>query len=64
MMDKRIEVGDLVRNLNSESKMTGVIVGWKTNKWEDDFGESVHPVVLWSDGRCNWIMVHRVAVVQ
>ena len=58
-----MQIGDLVKNLNSESKMTGVIVGWKTNKWEDDFGGDRHPVVIWADGRCNWIMSHSVSVV-
>ena len=52
-----MKVGDLVRNLNSESKMTGIIVDW-----HEDGG--VHPRVLWADGRCSWVMRHRVEVVD
>ncbi|MBN86765.1 MAG: hypothetical protein CL885_04510 [Dehalococcoidia bacterium] len=59
-----MKVGDLVRNLNSESKMTGVVVDWKVTNWEDDFGCSKHPVVLWADGRQNWIMAHRVELAN
>ena len=58
-----MQIGDLVRNLNSESGMTGVIVGWEVTKWEDDFGNSMHPVVIWADGRKGWIMAHRVSAV-
>jgi len=47
-----VRIGDLVRNLNSEMGMTGVIVGWSTG-----------PVVLWADGSRSWIMAHRVSVV-
>ena len=59
-----MKIGDLVRNLNSEARCTGIIVGWKTYPWEDDFGKSIHPTVLWADGRCNWIMAHRVELVR
>ena len=58
-----MQIGDLVRNLNSESGMTGVIVDWEVTKWEDDFGNSRHPVVIWADGRQGWIMAHRVTAV-
>ena len=53
-----MKIGDLVKNLNSESRITGVIVGWHQTT---DFP---CPVVQWSDGRCNWIMPHRVEVVR
>ena len=59
-----MKVGDLVRNLNSESGMTGVIVGWSDDK-RPGIGtlRRRDPVVLWADGRCSWIMAHRVSVV-
>jgi len=57
-----MKVGDLVRNLNSESGMTGVIVGWSDNQYTNHPGRR-DPVVLWADGRCNWIMSYRVSVV-
>ena len=38
-----MKVGDLVTNLNSESKMTGIVVGWKNR---GPLG--VHPRVLWA----------------
>ncbi len=53
----KVKVGDLVRNLNSESGMTGVVVGW-----HEIFGVK-NPVVQWADGRCGWIGTARVAVV-
>ena len=58
-----MKVGDLVKNLNSESKMTGVVVGFEFHK-PIDGGYSVRmPVVLWSDKRCSPIMPDRAAVV-
>lgn len=59
-----MKIGDLVRNLNSESGMTGVIVDMVMNSWEDDFGNSIHPVVIWADGRQGWVQKHRVEVVN
>ena len=50
-----MKVGDLVTNLNSESKMTGIVVGWKNR---GPLG--VHPRVLWADGRLSWAMKHFV----
>lgn len=55
-MRKSIKVGDLVRNLNSESGMSGVIIGWTCRKRKV-------PRVLWADGRCSWIMAHRISVI-
>ena len=55
-----MKIGDLVKNLNSESRMTGIIVGWHQATATAD----PTPLVLWADGRCNWIVLHRVEVVQ
>ena len=55
-----MKIGDLVKNLNSESRMLGVVVDWHQS--------STHslptPLVLWSDGRCNWIVLNRVEMVR
>ena len=56
--------GDLVKNLNSESRMTGIIVGWSDHQQSDPREERRDPVVLWADGRCNWIVRHRVKVID
>ena len=58
-----MKVGDLVRNLNSEMGMTGVIVGWSDLQEADPREGRRDPFVLWADGRCSWIMAHRVSVV-
>ena len=51
-----MKVGDLVSNLNSESKMTGVVVDFEIKKAFGG-GYSVRmPVVLWADKRCSSIM--------
>jgi hypothetical protein len=58
-----VKVGDLVRNLNSESKMTGIVVGWhKDSELYENGG--THPRVLWADGRCSWAMRHRAEVIN
>lgn len=54
-----MKIGDLVKNLNSESGMTGIIVGWKNR---GPLG--IEPRVLWADGRCSWIMHHLIEGVQ
>ena len=54
----------LVRNLNSESRMPGVIVDFELRKAGGGFYSVRMPVVLWSDGRCNPIMPDRVEVVD
>lgn len=59
-----MQVGDLVKNLNSESGLVGVVVDWTDNKWPDNTQNSNHPVVLWSDGRISWIMERLVEVVS
>ncbi len=48
-----MKIGDLVKNLNSEMGMLGIIVDWHDN----------NPVVQWSDGRCNWITLNRTEVI-
>lgn len=53
-----MKIGDLVENLNSESKMTGIVVAWHKHHG------IAHPVVQWADGRCNWIMQHLVRGVR
>jgi hypothetical protein len=55
-----MKIGDLVKNLNSESRMTGIIIGWHQAMATAD----PTPLVLWADGRCNWIVLHRVEVVN
>ena len=51
-----MKVGDLVRNLNSESGMLGIIVGWHS-------GGKICPIVHWNDGRTSWVMPHLVKVI-
>jgi hypothetical protein len=52
-----MQVGDLVENLNSETGLMGIIVGW--------FGgmHSPCPVVHWNNGRVDWILPHLIKVV-
>ena len=59
-----MQVGDLVKNLNSEGGLLGIIVGWSKTDWRDNDGCKRHPIVLWNDGRRNWIMAHRVEVIN
>ena len=59
-----MKVGDLVKNLNSESGMLGIIVNWTDTKWPDNTQNVNHPVVACPDGRISWIMAHRVEVVN
>ncbi len=59
-----MKIGDLVKNLNSESRMTGVIIGWSGHQNSDPREGRRDPEVLWADGRCNWIMRHMVEVVD
>ena len=56
IVEAAMNLGDLVRNLNSESGLLGIVTGWKCTKTKT-------PVVLWADGRVNWIMPHSVKVV-
>ena len=59
-----MKVGDLVRNLYSESGLLGVIVSWTDTKWPDNNQRSNHPVVTWNDGRTSWIEAHRVEIIN
>ena len=56
--------GDLVRNLNSESKMHGVIVDFELRKAKGGVYSVRMPVVLWSDKRCSPIMPDMVEVAN
>lgn len=59
-----MKVGDLVKNLNSESRMTGVIIGWSGHQNSDPRLGRRDPVVLWADGRCNWIIRQLAQVIN
>ena len=59
---KQVKVGDLVKNLNSESRMVGIVVGWSGHQSTDPRNPA--PIVLWTDGRCNWVLPHRVEVIS
>ena len=59
-----MKVGDLVRNLNSESKMHGVVVDFELRKAKGGVYSVRMPVVLWSDKRCSPIMPDMVEVTN
>ena len=59
-----MKIGDLVRNLNSESGLVGIVVDWTDTKWPDNNQNANHPVVHWFDGRTGWIMAHLVEVIN
>ncbi len=60
-----MKVGDLVKNLNSESRMVGIIVGWSDHQREDQQRKRRRdPVVMWEDGRTNWIVRSRAEVIN
>jgi hypothetical protein len=59
-----VNVGDLVRNLNSESKMHGVVVNFEFRRAGGGFYSVRMPVVLWADGRCSPIMPDRVKLAR
>ena len=56
-----MQVGDLIKNLNSEAGLMGIIVGWETI---NRVSNNIAPIVAWQDGRVSWIMTHRVEVVN
>jgi len=58
-----MKIGDLVKNLNSESRMTGIVIAWSDQPRFDLEGRQV-PVVMWEDGRTNWIVRSRAEVVK
>lgn len=45
MKARKVQIGDLVRNLHSESRMTGVVISFYSDHHFQDL------VVLWADGR-------------
>ena len=59
-----MKVGDLVKNLNSESKMLGVIVDFEFRRAGGGFYELRMPVVQWSDDRCSPIIPDMVEVAR
>ncbi len=59
-----MKIGDLIKNLNSESRMSGVIIDWSDHHESDPRDGQRDPVVLWADGRCSWILRHRVRVLK
>ena len=54
-----MQLGDLVRNLNSEMGLLGVVVGWQRVS-----SEGLQPIIHWNDGRTSWIMAHRVEIIN
>ena len=59
-----MKVGDLVKNLNSESKMSGVVVDFELRRAGGGLYSVRMPVVLWSDKRCSPIMPDMVEKVN
>ena len=57
-----MQVGDLVKNMNSESRMPGIVVGIEFRG--RGFYKVRMPIVLWSDGRCSPIMMDMVEVAR
>ena len=51
-----MKVGDLVKNLNSEARCTGLVVDFEFRRSGGGFYSIRMPVVLWADGRCSPIM--------
>ncbi len=59
-----MKVGDLVKNLNSESRMIGFVIGWSDHQNSDPREVRRDPVVMLSDGRTNWIVRHHTEVIS
>ena len=59
-----MKVGDLVRNLNSESRMHGIVVDFELRRAGGGFYSVRMPVVLWPDKRCSQIMPDMVETVH
>ena len=59
-----MKIGDLVKNLNSESRITGLVIGWSDHQRSDPREGSRDPVVMWEGGRTNWIVRHRAEVIN
>ena len=59
-----MKVGDLVKNLNSEARCTGLVVDFEVRNALGG-GYSVRmPIVLWADKRCSPIMPDMVEVTR
>ena len=56
-----MQVGDLVRNLNSETGLMGIIVGWENI---NRVSNTIAPMVAWQDGRVSWIQAHHVELIN
>ena len=54
-----MKVGDLVRNLHSETGLRGVIIKWAQSAMYDR-----KPVVCWQDGRVSAILPHMVELIN
>jgi hypothetical protein len=59
-----MKVGDLVRNLNSEARCTGLVVDFELRRAGGGFYSIRMPVVLWPDKRCSPIMPDMVERVN
>ena len=59
-----MKLGDLVRNLNSEARCTGIVVDFEIRKAGSGRYSVRMPVVLWADGRCSPIMPDMVVRFQ
>ncbi len=59
-----MKIGDMVKNLNSESRMSGVVVDFELRRAGAGLYSVRMPVVLWSDGRCSPIMPDMVEVAR
>jgi len=57
-----MKVGDIVENMNSESRMPGIVVDIEFRG--SGFYKVRMPVVLWSDGRCSPIMPDMVVSIN
>ena len=56
-----MKVGELVRNLNSESGLLGVIIDFERY---DLIGAGYVPVVCWQDGRTGWITRSKIKIIK
>ena len=59
-----MKVGDLVRNLNSESRCIVLVVDFEFRRAGGVFYSVRMPVVLWPDGRCSPIMPDMIVSAQ
>ena len=59
-----MKIGDLVKNMNSESRVNGIVVDFEFRRAGGGFYSVRMPVVLWSDNRCSPIMPDMVERVN